>query len=125
MNSVAGAWFQVESPGEVDREEIASLGVVANKPWTTASNDWMSGMMGTPWCSVSINSTVTSMIGDSLRSGSSELDLRLGTGEASQTTSPYCDFSETHLEILTRFQSRTSLTVGGMKPLLNYVGYAI
>lgn len=88
----------VEGVGTVDFGELSTI----------TPHHENSGATRTPWSPISFNGVVTSMIGDSLRSGASALDPNMGTGQSSW------EFSESHLEILARFQSRTSLTVGGM-----------
>ena len=94
--------------GELD-VHVEGVGMVEFGELSTITADYeTSGTMRAPWSPISINGVVTSMIGDSLRSGTSELGSHIGIGHASW------EFSESHLEILMRFQSRTSLTVGGM-----------
>lgn len=101
--------------GRVDFEAaVVKPGAINNVPSNALSNDWTRSNLGTPLCSVSMNSTLASMIESSLQSGYSDPDVRLGPGAALRTANSSWKFSETHLEILTRFQSRTSLTVGGM-----------
>jgi hypothetical protein len=108
---------RVKGMGRVEFEEVGgeegvvSIKTAPNGVSRIAADYEMSVMPGTPWCAVSINSTMTCMIGNSLRSGTLELGSHQGTGMRS------CEFSEKHFEILARFQSRTSLTVGGMCPL--------
>jgi hypothetical protein len=97
----------VEGMGRVEFEKTMSLDVVTKRPLPLQSSSCMGSEVGTPWGFVSGNRTMTTMIGDSLRSGASQLDSDLGTAHLSW------EFSESHLEILARFQSRTSLTVGG------------
>lgn len=85
-----------------------SLEIPTNELSTITADYGTSGTICTPWSPVSINGILTSMIGDSLQSGASELKPHSSDGQSSW------GFSENHLEILARFQSRTSLTVGGM-----------
>jgi hypothetical protein len=106
---------RVMGVGRVDFEEaVMDPRSTDNMPSTVPPNYLMSSNLGTPRSAVSINSTMASMIEDSLRSGYSDSDVCSGTGTTSRSASSSWKFSETHLEILTRFQSRTSLTVGGM-----------
>jgi len=101
-----GLDVHVKGVGRVEFEEgVVSLEI----PLLTTTADYgTSDATRAPWNPISINGVVTSMIGDSLRSATSELGSRMGIGHA-----PW-EFLESHLEILMRFQSRTSLTVGGM-----------
>jgi hypothetical protein len=83
------------------------------KPLTTTSNYWIDDHLGTPWSPISTNAAITTMINDSLQSESLSLDSHLGAGSPSWSSCPSWEFSQVHLEILNRFQTRTALTIGG------------
>lgn len=87
--------------------DIATEVLIATEDYSVTD-----GLVG-PWSSVSANATMTSMIACSLRSGSSNTHADLEMGPMSPSKNPAWEFSEVHLEILNRFQSRTALTVGG------------
>lgn len=66
----------------------------------------------TPFSLVSINSTMVSMIDDSLQLNLSAADMQPCSESASASSVSFWHFSEAHLEILDRFRHRTALTIG-------------
>jgi hypothetical protein len=83
--------------------------IAITKPFTTTTNN----TLGSPWSPLSINAAITATMNDSLRLGSSSLDSRSVTGSSSSSFTSSWEFSEAHLDILARFQTRTALTIGG------------
>jgi hypothetical protein len=83
--------------------------VAITKPFTTTRNK----ILGTPWSPISINAAITATMNDSLRLGSLSLDWHSGTGSSPSSSTSSWKFSEAHLDILARFQTRTALTIGG------------
>lgn len=69
--------------------------------------------LNNPWSHVSANDTMVAMISDSLRSAVSSQHVQMRTEAELFPSGASWQFSESHLEILTRFQSRTALTIGG------------
>ncbi|KAF1833188.1 hypothetical protein BDW02DRAFT_393337 [Decorospora gaudefroyi] len=89
-------------------------------PLDTTANCWVDNSLGTPWSPISINAAVTAMISDSLQSDWCCPDVQLGTGSTSWSASSSWKFSEANLEILTRFQRRTALTIGSFQMASTY-----
>ena len=61
---------------------------------------------------ISVNATIAVMINNSLQSGLSDTDSQPSSGAASWSPNPFWHFSESHLEIVARFHSRTAMTIG-------------
>ena len=61
---------------------------------------------------ISMNSTIAVMIDDSLQSGLSSPESHPCLGTASWSPTPFWHFTESHLDIMARFQNRTAMTVG-------------
>jgi hypothetical protein len=66
----------------------------------------------TPFSLVSINSTMVTMIDDSLQLNLSATDMQPCSESISASSVSFWHFSEAHLEILDRFRHRTALTIG-------------
>jgi hypothetical protein len=91
--------------------------ITITKPFTTTTNN----TLGTPWSPLSINAAITATMNHALRLGSSSLDLHSVTGSSSSSFTSSWEFSEAHLDILARFQTRTALTIGGKCLPMMYV----
>jgi hypothetical protein len=87
--------------------------IVITTPFETMSNSWTESNLGTPWSPISINAAITATMNGSLRLGSSSMDLHSGARSLPSFSSSSWQFSEAHLAILNRFQTRTALTIGG------------
>lgn len=61
---------------------------------------------------ISMNATIAGMINNSLQSGFLNPDAQPSSGAASWSSTPFWHFSESHLEIVARFHSRTAMTIG-------------
>jgi hypothetical protein len=135
LDSAAQGYFQVELRSSMPQERIMSFeratipkgrlskegvshgaGVekrhVDIQPHYDPSYHRAGFSLGRPWSRVSTNATVATMINDSLRAGALNLTSLLGTGVTTRSDA-YLEFSEAHLEILDRFQERTSETITG------------
>jgi hypothetical protein len=75
---------------------------------TVAKLTYPSTSNGSPISPVSINSTITAMIDDSIQ-------ISMTSDSLQGATVPFWHFSSHHLEILARFRDRTALTIGDKK----------
>tara|TARA_R110002003_G_scaffold2027_5_gene23886 strand:+ start:12594 stop:13211 length:618 start_codon:yes stop_codon:yes gene_type:complete len=75
---------------------------------TVAKSTYPSTSNGSPISPVSINSTITAMIDDSIQ-------LSMTPDSIQGPTVPFWHFSSHHLDILARFRDRTALTIGDKK----------
>jgi hypothetical protein len=66
----------------------------------------------TPFFFISMNSTMATMIDDSLQLNLSTADMQPSSASSWTSLASYWHFSEAHLEILARFRDRTALTIG-------------
>jgi hypothetical protein len=68
--------------------------------------------VSSPFFFLSMNSTMATMIYDSLQLNFSAMEMQSGSESTWGSTVSYWHFSEAHLEVLSRFRERTSLTIG-------------
>lgn len=61
---------------------------------------------------ISLNTTMATMINDSLQANLDSEAILPNTGLGSWSAIPFWSFGESHLEIMARFHGRTSLTIG-------------
>lgn len=99
-------WIQIDSP----RSEVYGKAAKSLEFTTTSS---VVSSLGNPWSPVSSNANMTAMISGSLESVALSQYVRLETEAAPLSPGWSWEFTEVDFEILTRFQSRTSLTIGG------------
>ncbi|EOA85065.1 hypothetical protein ACJQWK_06816 [Exserohilum turcicum] len=106
-------WIQIDSP----RSEVYGKAAKSLEFTTTSS---VVSSLGNPWSPVSSNANMTAMISGSLESVALSQYVRLETEAAPLSPGWSWEFTEVDFEILTRFQSRTSLTIGDQRMAPEY-----